>query len=94
MIIVREVFIAKPGMASKLAKLFKKAMQGTPERARIMTDWSGDFNKVVIESEYQSLQEFEERMKEYRTNPAWRDKMAGYTEMYQTGQREIYQVVD
>ena len=48
MLIIREVFTAKPGQASKLAKLFKKAMGGE-SNVRIMTDLVGEYNTVVIE---------------------------------------------
>ncbi|MBI3231727.1 MAG: hypothetical protein HYZ51_01450 [Candidatus Doudnabacteria bacterium] len=94
MILVREVFICKPGLASKFAKLMKSVMQGMPERVTVMTDLTGQFNKVVLHSEYKSFQDFESRMKDYATNTVWRDKMAGYTEMYVTGQREIYQICE
>ena len=40
MLIIREVFIAKPGQASKLAKLMKKGF-GEDQNARIMTDLVG-----------------------------------------------------
>ncbi len=94
MILVREVFICKPGMASKFAKLMKSVMQSAPERVAVMTDLTGMFNKVVLQSEYKSLQDFEARMKDYMTNQIMRDKMAGYTEMYQSGKREIYQITE
>lgn len=94
MILVREVFICKPGMASKFAKLMKSVMLGAPERVVIMTDLTGMFNKVVMQTEFKSLQDFEARMKDYAQNTIWRDKMAGYTEMYQSGKREIYQITE
>jgi len=40
----------------------------------------------------QNVTEFEARMKEYGSNPAFREKMKGYTDLYQTGYREILQV--
>ena len=95
MIIVREVFIAKPGMASKLARMLKSLMKEVPgARVSVMTDLTGQFNKVVMATEFDNLQAFENRMKEYGQNASLRDKMAGYTEMYITGKREIYQVVE
>ena len=94
MILVREVFVCKPGMAGKFAKLMKSVMQGAPERVVVMTDLTGQFNKVVMHSEYKSFQDFENRMKDYSQNQIWRDRMAGYTEMYQTGKREIYQITE
>lgn len=94
MMIVRNVFVAKPGMASKLAQLVKSAGQAASfPNFRVLTDVTGEFNRVVLEYEIDSIAGFEERMKEYATNEALRDAMKGYTELYQTGSREILQVV-
>ncbi len=38
MIMVHDVFICKPGNASKLAKLYKEIMSGNEEFVNIMTD--------------------------------------------------------
>jgi hypothetical protein len=94
MIVVRNVFVAKPGMASKLAAQIKDAMtvaEGT-FKARVLTDLTGDFNRVILEHEGENLGEFEARMREYESNPALREKMKGYTDLYITGSREILQV--
>lgn len=95
MLIVRETFTAKPGMASKLAKMFRemsKEMSGP--RSRVLTDFVGSYNTVVWEVEVGSLGEFEKMMKEYAEKPDAGAKMAGYTDMYVTGRREIYRVVE
>jgi len=92
MIVVRETFIANPGMASKLAKVMKEASSIMDKKSRVMTDYVGEFNKVVLETEYESLGEFEERMKEYASNPDVKNKMAGYTDMFHSGSREIYRL--
>jgi GH18 family chitinase len=94
MILVREILVAKPGMASKLAKMMQGAMQSLPDRVLIMTDLTGQFNRVVMQTTFKSLQEFEERMKDYMQNTAMRDRMVGYTEMYTQGSREIYQILE
>lgn len=94
MIIIREVFIAKPGMAGKLARLFKSVFSEMPGvRAKVMTDMVGDFNQVVIETELDNLSAFEQRMKDYGQSEQIREKMSAYTEMYKTGKREILQVL-
>jgi hypothetical protein len=41
MIIVHDIFICKPGNASKLAKKFKEAMADNNELVNIMTDMTG-----------------------------------------------------
>ena len=50
MIIVRNSFIAKPGQASKLAAQLKDmAAAGKLPNHRVLTDVTGEFNRVVME---------------------------------------------
>ena len=96
MIIVHDIFICKPGNASKFAKLFKEVMADSGELVNIMTDLTGDFNKVVMVTKYDSLTAYEEGFKKYMEESEgmkkMKEKMKGYHEMYLTGSREIYQV--
>ena len=100
MLIIREVFTAKPGQASKLAKLFKKAF-GSDSTVRVMTDMVGDYNTGVAEMQVNSLAEFEKLMEDYKSgkpdpkmDPKVAEEMSKYTEMYLTGRREVFQVVE
>jgi hypothetical protein len=94
MIIVREVFIAKPGMASKLAKMFKDMVGEMGHKSRVMTDLIGQYNTVVMEGEYESLTEWEAEMKQMMEGP--KDEKApkgpSHTDMYQEGRREVYRI--
>ncbi len=96
MIIVHDIFICKPGNASKLAKLFKEVMQTNDDLVNIMTDMTGQFNKVVMVSKYDSLSAYEKSWEKYAQDSEemkiMKEKMKGYTDMYLTGSREIYQV--
>ncbi len=96
MIIVHEIFVCKPGNASKLAKLFKEAMSGSKELVRVMTDMTGQYNRVIMVSQYENLDEFAKMFENYK-NPTKEmkesmSKMQGYTDLYLTGSRDIYQV--
>jgi len=93
MLVVRNCFVAKPGNASKLAAQLKAAAAtaGIP-RHRVLTDLTGEFNRVVLEYEAENIGEFEARMKDYASNPDFREKMKGYTDLWITGTREILQV--
>jgi hypothetical protein len=94
MIVVRNCFVAKPGLASKLASQLKEAAASSAlVTYRVLTDVTGDFNRVVLEYEVASVAEFEQRMKDYATREEFREKMKGYTDLYLTGSREILQVV-
>jgi hypothetical protein len=93
MIVVRNCFVAKPGQASKLAAQLKAAAAvANMPRHRVLTDLTGEFNRVVLEYEADSIGEFEARMKNYATNEAMREKMKGYTDLWITGSREILQI--
>jgi len=94
MLIIRNCFVAKPGNASKLAAQIKDAAAtGKFQKFRILTDLTGEFNRVVLEFEVANLSEFEAQWKDYNTNEAFRAKMKGYTDLWKSGSREILQVV-
>jgi hypothetical protein len=93
MIVVRNTFTAKPGMAGKLAAQLKEMAGAMGGSFRILTDMTGDFNSVVFELEAENMAEFEARFQQYSTDPAVRAKMAGYTDLWTTGNRQIFQVV-
>ena len=94
MIIVHDIFIAKPGNGSKLAKMFKEAMKENPEFTDVLTDMTGQFNKVVMVSKYENLSAYEKSYESYMKNEEAMKKMSeimkGYQDMYLTGSREIY----
>lgn len=96
MIQVHDIFVCKPGNASKLAKKFKEGMAGSSEFVNILTDMSGQYNRVVMVSQYENLTAYEENWKKYETDSEAMKKMteamAGYQDMYLTGSREIYQI--
>lgn len=94
MILVRNSFIAKPGMAGKLASQLKEiAKAGDLKNARVMTDMTGDFNHVVMEHEVGSTSEFEELMARYSSDPQIREKAKGYIDLWSTGRRELFRII-
>ncbi|MDQ2656473.1 MAG: NIPSNAP family protein [Bacteroidota bacterium] len=96
MIIIHDIFICKPGNASKLAKKFKEAMSDMGELVNIMTDMTGQYNKVVMVTRYENLTDYEKSWEKHKPDSPEMKKMneamAGYQDMYLTGSREIYQV--
>lgn len=93
MIIVHDIFVCKPGNASKMAKMFKEAMTGDKNMVNIMTDMTGQFNRVIMVSQYENLTAYEKSWKDYQkdeeTMKKMKEIMKGYTDMYLTGSREI-----
>lgn len=98
MLIIREIFTAKPGQAGKLAKLFKKGFAHNAN-TKVMTDMVGPYNTVIVEVQVESLAEWEKQMEDYKSgkpdpnmNPEVAEEMSKYTEMYTHGKREIFKV--
>jgi len=93
MLVIRNCFIAKPGSASKLAAQLKEAaaVANIPNH-RVLTDLTGDFNRVILEFEVENISGFEARQKDYANNTAFREKMKGYTDLWTSGSREILQI--
>ena len=96
MIIVHDIFICKPGNASKFAKLFKEVMADNKELVHIMTDLTGEFNKVIMVTKHDSLTAFEQSFQKYTEESEEmkqiKEKMKGYHDLYLTGSREIYKI--
>jgi heme-degrading monooxygenase HmoA len=96
MIIVHEIFVAKPGNASRLAKMFKEATKESPEVKHILTDVTGAYNRVIMVSHYENLADYENSWEKMKENPdamkKMEDAMKGYQDMYLTGSREIFKV--
>ena len=97
MIIVHDIFICKPGNASKLAKKFKEAMTDSSELVNILTDMTGQYNRVIMVSKFENLTAYEKSWEKYKEDSEAMKKMTeamrGYQDMYLTGSREIYQVM-
>ena len=97
MIVVRNCFVAKPGCASKLAAMFKDVViksivsAGLVKSARVLTDVTGDFNRVVFEYEVADMAGVDAMMREYVANTQIRDQMKGYTDLWISGTRELMQ---
>lgn len=96
MIIVHDIFICKPGNASKVAKMFKEAMKDNDELLHIMSDMTGQYNRVIMVSKFENLTAYEKSWEKFKGDTEAMKKMneimKGYHDMYLTGSREIYQV--
>ncbi len=99
MLLVREVFIAKPGHAGELSNMMKENMKGMPGfmNAKVMLDSVTDYNKIVIEYEVESLTAFDEMMQQEKAKQTTTKKKPAkgpkYTDLYLTGKREIFRII-
>jgi hypothetical protein len=96
MIIVHDIFICKPGNASKIAKLFKEWADVVPAKnVQIMTDMTGQFHRVVVASSFENLTAYEEGTKTMGQTPEEQkimEKFKDMNEMYVSGSREMFKV--
>src|SRR5215203_243443 len=96
MIIVHDIFICKPGNASKIAKLFKEWADVAPKKnVNVMTDMTGQYHRVVIASSFENLAVYEEESKNVGQTPQEKEVMEKFkdmNEMYVSGSREIFKV--
>ncbi|HEV7782911.1 MAG TPA: hypothetical protein VGO58_16660 [Chitinophagaceae bacterium] len=95
MIIVHDIFICKPGNASKVAKMFKEVMASMEEFDSVMTDMTGQFNRVIMVSKYESLAAYEKSFEKHMQQDTeeakkMKEVMKGFHDMYVSGSREIY----
>ena len=75
MIIVHDTFICKPGNASKVAKMFKEAMADNIDVVNIMTDLTGEYNRVIMVSKHDSLTAYEQSFQKYMQDSEEMKKM-------------------
>lgn len=92
MVVVRDVFQARYGHEGQLVELFKEARQKWPQGygTRILTDLSGPFFTVVVETEIESLAEWEKRRDSIFARPDFGQWFARMMPLVESGRREFY----
>ena len=98
MILHRVVFQAKFGKADDLVAHFKTAIQELPDelneslQPRILTDLSGSFDTVVVETTHESLAAFEEFRKAMFAREEALDETIRQADLIASGQNEYYTI--
>jgi hypothetical protein len=97
MLLIRNVFRAKPGQARALVKMFKETIPkvqkvGGMNNARVMTDVAAGFWTVVFEMEAESLEAWERQFESMSSRPQLRKSMEGYMDLVDGGYREIFKI--
>jgi heme-degrading monooxygenase HmoA len=97
MIVVRNVFRCKPGMAKELAKKFTATVPLMKKNTgvgamRVLTDLSSTFWTVVVETEAESLEAWDKQFSAYSSEPEVRKAMDGYMDLVEGGHREIFRI--
>ena len=98
MILVRSKFQCKPGRVQEMIDNFKAMapmmeQQSVIKRTRLMTDLSGNFDTVVVESEVESIDDYFAMMQAAFADPDLQTDQAGsMNSIYQTGMRNFYKI--
>jgi len=96
MLLIREVFNAKPGKAGELAKKFKQVIPFMEKEGlkntRVMTDFVAKYWTVVIESETEELARFEKEVRGFTSKPEVREIMKDYMSLVDSGYREVFKI--
>jgi hypothetical protein len=98
MILVRDIFQLHFGKAKEAVALAKKGRE-LERRAgynvsRLLTDVTGPYYTLVMESEVESLAALESALAEASQNEDWRDWYARFVPLVREGQREVFRVVE
>jgi len=98
MILVRTVLQATFGRGAEVAQLAVEVDRrlaketGWGGRWRVLTDLSGPFDTVVLETVVESLAAWERLRAELFSQPAFRDAMPKLQELVQSGRAEYYTI--
>jgi hypothetical protein len=96
MLLIREVFNAKPGKATELVKKFKQVIPYMEKEGlkntRVMTDFVSKYWTVVIESETEELARFEKEVRGFTSKPEVKEIMKDYMSLVDGGYREVFKI--
>ena len=97
MFVVRDVFRCKPGHARDIAERFRKLVPSMEredgfQNVRVMVDYVTTYWTVVIEADFETLDQFERHAREFGTRPEVKETMAGYMDVVEGGHREMYRL--
>ena len=98
MILVRDIFHIDPEQM-KTAKSEMKEHREIAERlgyqiGRVLTDLTGEYYTLVLESEYKNLAEYEGALRKIFADAGWQKSYAKFRKMIRGGRREMYSVVE
>ena len=100
MIVVRDIFQIKFGKARDAIASWKEGhklienLDGNGRKFRLLTDFAGgQYYTLVMESEYESLAEFEGEMAKIMGNKEWGNWYQKFVPLADSGRREILNVV-
>ncbi len=98
MLLIRNIFQIRAGSMKQALEVMKRGdalmKKGPFPRSRALTDVAADFYTLVLETEVESLAEFEKGTAETFANPEWQAWYQQFTPLIQSGRREIFRIVE
>ncbi len=100
MILVRDVFRMKFGKARDVVALWKEGLEVnkkagySKKTSRLLTDLVGPYYTLVLETVFESLEEFERMGRSVSKSPEWREWYARVSPLLEGGYREIFNIVE
>ena len=96
MLLIRDVFKAKPGKAKNLVSTMKQAIPFMEAEGfsniKVMTDVVSNYWTVVVQTEVESLAHFEAKVSGFSSKPQLAEIMKGYIDNIEGGHREIFKI--
>lgn len=98
MIVVRNTFLVQPTRMKEAVALAKEGRTlvqrlGFPV-PRVYVDVAAEFYTLVVETEFASLADFENRLPQNFASSEWQDWYARFTPLVRAGRREVFRVVE
>jgi hypothetical protein len=99
MIVVRNTFRQKFGKTKEALAILKDGLAiqkrlGVDVSQRLLTDLTGDFYTVVLELTLPNLAAVEGTMSKVMSNAEWHANYQKFVPLVESGEREIYSVVE
>ena len=98
MLLIRDVFRCRPGKSAEVARRLQQTIPSTEaedgfRNSRVLVDYVGGYWTVVLEGEVDDLSQFEHHMAGYASRPEVQEAMRGYTDLVESGYREIFRIL-
>ena len=98
MILVRDIFQLKFGKAKQALAHLKEGLpvikKGGYKPERALTDFTGDFYTLIMESKFKDLAEYENALKNELSMPEWQKWYQKFVPLVESGRREILNLVE
>ena len=97
MFIVREIFHLQFGRYREAKQLLDEAMGNhlllQPKGSRILTDFSGEGYRLILELPYETLADYESDLKKELNETGWKEWYEKFKQLVQSSEREILKQV-